>query len=202
MLLLYLYDRLFWLTIAHTLLAHLTYNLLPLAGASPLLSHILTFAVLGTYLVKTLDHLDRERRIRQLGKRATSLRTHTPFNIGVLLQVLWYLSKHRTHEYWWKMFGQRPGGGGVNIGGENGKKFPYTVETITIGGRLVLTADEENVKAILATQFADYGKGPQFRKEWKDFLGLSRFFLFFSTSSEILLRCMHTGCCASSTDEA
>lgn len=88
------------------------------------------------------------------------------------------------------------------MGGENGKKFPYTVETITIGGRLVLTADEENVKAILATQFADYGKGPQFRKEWKDFLGLSRFFLFFSTSSEILLRCMHTGCCASSTDEA
>lgn len=82
------------------------------------------------------------------------------------------------------MFGQRPGGGG-NTAGENGRKFPYTVETITIGGRLVLTADEENVKAILATQFADYGKGPQFRKEWKDFLGLSRFFLFFSTSSEI-----------------
>lgn len=179
MLLLYLYDRLFWLTISHALLAHLTYNLLPLAGASPLLSHILTFAVLGTYLVKTLDHLDRERRIRQLGKRATSLRTHTPFNIGVLLQVLWYLSKHRTHEYWWKMFGKRPGGGGGNMGGENGKKFPYTVETITIGGRLVLTADEENVKAILATQFADYGKGPQFRKEWKDFLGLSKFFFSF-----------------------
>lgn len=78
------------------------------------------------------------------------------------------------------MFGQRPGGGSGNTGGENGKKFPYTVETITIGGRLVLTADEENVKAILATQFADYGKGPQFRKEWKDFLGLSKFFFFFS----------------------
>lgn len=78
------------------------------------------------------------------------------------------------------MFGQRPGGGGAGtIGGENGRKFPYTVETITIGGRLVLTADEENVKAILATQFADYGKGPQFRKEWKDFLGLSKFFFSF-----------------------
>lgn len=78
------------------------------------------------------------------------------------------------------MFGQRPGGGGGNTAGENGRKFPYTVETITIGGRLVLTADEENVKAILATQFADYGKGPQFRKEWKDFLGLSKFLVFFS----------------------
>lgn len=78
------------------------------------------------------------------------------------------------------MFGQRPGGGGGNTAGENGRKFPYTVETITIGGRLVLTADEENVKAILATQFADYGKGPQFRKEWKDFLGLSMFSFSFS----------------------
>ena len=57
---------------------------------------------------------------------------------------------------------------------ENGNpKNPYTVEAITIGERIVFTADEENIKAILATQFQDYGKGPQFRKEWKEFLGLS-----------------------------
>lgn len=37
--------------------------------------------------------------------------------------------------------------------------------------RLVLTADEENIKAILATQFGDYGKGAQFNSEWHDFLG-------------------------------
>lgn len=31
---------------------------------------------------------------------------------------------------------------------------------------MIFTADEENVKAILATQFQEYGKGPQFRIEW------------------------------------
>ena len=59
--------------------------------------------------------------------------------------------------------------------------MPYTVEAITVGERIIFTADEENVKAILATQFNDFGKGPQFRKEWKDFLGLS----IFTTDGEL-----------------
>ena len=163
MLLLYLYDRLFWLTIFYTLFIYITYSVLPRSGASPLISNILTFTLLGTYIVKTIDHLDRERRIRKLGKRATSIRSHWPLNTGLIYEALWYFSHHRNHEFWWKMFKQN-----------EGKQFPYTVEGITIGGRIVFTADEENVKAILATQFADYGKGPQFRKEWKDFLGLSK----------------------------
>ncbi|KAI4726057.1 putative cytochrome 52A4 [Aureobasidium sp. EXF-10728] len=52
---------------------------------------------------------------------------------------------------------------------------PFTREIRTLGMRLVLTADEENIKAILATQFNDYGKGDQFNAEWHDFLGDSIF---------------------------
>ncbi|KAG9946393.1 putative cytochrome 52A4, partial [Aureobasidium melanogenum] len=52
---------------------------------------------------------------------------------------------------------------------------PFTREIRTVGTRLVLTADEENIKAILATQFHDYGKGAQFNSEWHDFLGDSIF---------------------------
>jgi cytochrome P450 len=37
--------------------------------------------------------------------------------------------------------------------------------------RFLLTADPENIKAILTTQFTDYGKGEQFHKEWEPFLG-------------------------------
>ena len=37
--------------------------------------------------------------------------------------------------------------------------------------RLLFTADTENIKAILTTQFADYGKGEPFHNDWKDFLG-------------------------------
>ncbi|KAJ3570616.1 hypothetical protein NPX13_g5674 [Xylaria arbuscula] len=51
----------------------------------------------------------------------------------------------------------------------------YTAETTLLGRRLVLTADPENIKAILATQFSDYGKGEPFHREWKEFLGDSIF---------------------------
>jgi cytochrome P450 len=51
----------------------------------------------------------------------------------------------------------------------------YTVEGRLLGRRIVFTADPENIKAILATQFSDYGKGEPFHREWKEFLGDSIF---------------------------
>lgn len=51
----------------------------------------------------------------------------------------------------------------------------WTVEAAPGGRRVVFTADPENIKAILATQFNDYGKGKPFHDEWKDFLGDSIF---------------------------
>jgi hypothetical protein len=42
-----------------------------------------------------------------------------------------------------------------------------------IGQRIIMTADQENVKAILATQFDDFGKGEKFREDWVDMLGHS-----------------------------
>jgi cytochrome P450 len=43
------------------------------------------------------------------------------------------------------------------------------------GARVILTADSENIKAILSTQFDDYGKGEDFRNVWGAFLGNSIF---------------------------
>lgn len=51
----------------------------------------------------------------------------------------------------------------------------YTVEGKPAGVRCVFTADPENIKAILATQFTDYGKGKPFHDDWKEFLGDSIF---------------------------
>ena len=118
------------------------------------------------YLVwAALGHLREERQIRKLGDHAPVARTWTPFNAGVIGEALWYFHLHRNHEWWWKMF----------------RKFgnperPHTAEAFTLWQRFIFTADEENIKAILATQFQDYGKGPQFREEWRDFLGLSEAF--------------------------
>ena len=45
----------------------------------------------------------------------------------------------------------------------------------------MFTADPENIKAVLATQFADYGKGEPFHEDWKHFLGDS----IFTTDGEM-----------------
>ena len=55
-------------------------------------------------------------------------------------------------------------------------KGSYTVELkILANARVILTADPDNIKTILTTQFENYGKGPQFHLEWQDFLGDSIF---------------------------
>jgi hypothetical protein len=51
----------------------------------------------------------------------------------------------------------------------------YTVEGLPGGLRCIFTADPENIKAVLAAQFQDYGKGKPFHDVWKDFLGDSIF---------------------------
>lgn len=111
----------------------------------------------ASLVFKAVKH---DRLIHRLGNRAPVKRTYYPFGLGLLFEAVWYFSHHRNHEFWWGFFG---------------KYKSYTVESEVLGGRLVFTADEENIKAILATQFRDYGKGEQFQKEWNDFLGLSIF---------------------------
>lgn len=50
-------------------------------------------------------------------------------------------------------------------------KAPYTIEFRIAGKRIIATADPENIKAILASQFNDYGKGEDFHNDFRDFLG-------------------------------
>ncbi|KAK7530584.1 cytochrome P450 [Phyllosticta citribraziliensis] len=55
----------------------------------------------------------------------------------------------------------------------HGRKRPYNYEVRLCGTRLIFTADPENVKAMLSTQFNDYGKGEKMRQDWHDLLGES-----------------------------
>jgi hypothetical protein len=77
------------------------------------------------------------------------------------LDMVYNLVRHalkvKMYELWISMFEQWCGPGG------------YSVEA-NIGGQVVLTAEPENIKAILATQFEDFGKGEKFRKHWHTFL--------------------------------
>jgi cytochrome P450 len=52
---------------------------------------------------------------------------------------------------------------------------PHTMEASVAGQRAIVTDDPDNLKAILATQFKDFGKGEPFHQDWKEFLGDSIF---------------------------
>lgn len=85
---------------------------------------------------------------------------------GPGMDIAWTSLKHTTDdramEFWEMLFTQAPA-------------KSRTIELTMARQRYIFTADPENVKAILATQFEDYGKGKTFHEAWKDFLGDSIF---------------------------
>lgn len=56
-----------------------------------------------------------------------------------------------------------------------------------ISTRIIFTKDPMNIKAILAGQFQDYGKGETFHRDWKEFLGDS----IFATDGELWASSRH-----------
>jgi len=170
--LLYLFDRVATQTAVFGLATWGTWQLRDLAHLSLVYGIIAVLSVWYIHLLVTA--ISRERRLASLGARGPSVRTWTPLNLGFIYNAVWHMVRHRNHEFWWSIFDN------VQAAGQS----LWTVEAMLMGERIVFTADDENIKAILATQFGSYGKGPQFRKEWKDFLGLSmsacgRFSVFF-----------------------
>ncbi|KAK5115778.1 hypothetical protein LTR62_000867 [Meristemomyces frigidus] len=164
----YLVDRLWTPTLLCTLASFTIYSL---RNISPRLVTYSLLALVAVYYGQLLTTaVSRELQLSRLGKRAASRRTFTPYNFGMLFEAIYYVLQHRNHEFWWKLFEK-----------SGNATRPWTVESIVAGERIIFTSDEDNIKAILATQFSDYGKGPQFRKEWKDFLGLS----IFTTDGDI-----------------
>jgi cytochrome P450 len=122
------------------------------------LPYLLLGAGVLIFVYNTAIRLQKDARIRKLGARAPTRTAYLPWSIDMAYDVITYAMKDETYEMWVGMFAKfaRPG--------------QYTVEA-GVGERVILTAEPENIKAILATQFKDYGKGEQFRKDWHSFLG-------------------------------
>ncbi|KAL2165242.1 hypothetical protein VTH06DRAFT_538 [Thermothelomyces fergusii] len=97
---------------------------------------------------------------RMPGARAPRIKSKLPFGLDFIWEAITSGQKNESLAFWNKMFGEAGA---------------YTVEGRVAGRRIVFTADHENIKAILATQFSDYGKGEPFHREWRDFLGDSIF---------------------------
>jgi hypothetical protein len=118
-------------------------------------------SLLAVYLLRKLIRNTLEsRRIRRLGARAPVRRTYMPLGLDMLYDAITSALADRNYEFWLGVFTKY--GNPAN---------PWTVEAGKGAMRLVFTADPENIKALLATQFKDYGKGANFNRDWHDFLG-------------------------------
>jgi cytochrome P450 len=125
----------------------------------------IALGLIATYfLYSFINGSLQSRRINALGGRTSVRKPYLPFGFDLAYEAITAALRHEGLSFWLRGF-QRYGN----------PNNPWTVESDMGGQRLLLTADPENIKAILATQFNDYGKGEQFNKDWHEFLGDSIF---------------------------
>ncbi|KAK4136474.1 cytochrome P450 [Trichocladium antarcticum] len=100
------------------------------------------------------------RLARMPGARASRIKSTLPLGLDFVYGSIVASMKYQNLPFWRKLFSDAQSD---------------TAECRIAGRRIVFTSDPENIKAILATQFNDYGKGEPFHREWKAFLGDSIF---------------------------
>ena len=127
----------------------------------PFLSFGLLFIVFPAVYFSICVTIER-RAIAKLGLFPPQVRAF-PFGIDIVIRSILHTWNDTEYEFWDWLFDWSP------------NKHSKTVELSFARQRFVFTADPENIKAILATQFDDYGKGEPFHNDWKDFLGDSIF---------------------------
>lgn len=111
--------------------------------------------------------LQENYRLAKVGFRGPSIPTWLPLGLDIIYGAVQATIHHKNLEKWNEFYASSK----VDADG-NGS---YTCELRVMGRRTVFTSDPENIKAILATQFNDFGKGEIFHKEWTEFLGDSIF---------------------------
>ncbi|KAK6859542.1 Cytochrome P450 52A13 [Apiospora arundinis] len=133
--------------------------------------HVL--AVTGTltvlYLAYFLIQCTRnELRIRGLGVRAPVLAKNPLTGFRWFLGAARAQRNHRLFQYFDEMF--------VEAKGAPTGDDCVEVQVSPAGGhRYIITRDPEHIKAVLAGQFAQFGKGKEFHDKWSPFLGDSIF---------------------------
>ncbi|PGH06917.1 hypothetical protein AJ79_06390 [Helicocarpus griseus UAMH5409] len=127
------------------------------------------FCILASYI----RGVQIERRIRRLGSHAPILKTYLPLALDFIYKASKYAERREELKFWRENVQSAPLPNG---------EMAATVEINGYSGfRGIFTVDPENIKAVLTGQFADYGKGYRFHREWKDFLGDS----IFATDGEL-----------------
>ncbi|EAW06530.1 cytochrome P450 [Aspergillus clavatus NRRL 1] len=140
-----------------------------------------TLYLLGAFfLICLLRKAQVSTQISMLGYRAPRVGFRLPYAIDFIYKALKAHNIHEDLEFWHQAIRTAKGASKIDH-----------VKTAEVDGgvsnRVILTKDPENIKALLTGQFADYGKGEPFHREWKEFLGDS----IFATDGELWSRSRH-----------
>ncbi|KAK2823843.1 hypothetical protein FQN49_007565, partial [Arthroderma sp. PD_2] len=118
-------------------------------------------------------------KVSRLGAFAPRVKTYLPVSADFIFKAVKAAKKHKDLEFWNSILATTPSPWNGPSATVELKVRPYA--------RNIFTTDPENIKAVLTSQFNDYGKGWRFHKEWKDFLGDS----IFATDGELWSRSRH-----------
>ncbi|KAF8424915.1 cytochrome P450 [Tirmania nivea] len=99
-------------------------------------------------------------KLSKLGKRPPTIPTWTPLlGLDIIRNSMKNAKNYTTFDGW----------------KEKSERVGYTFEMTLLLNRCMFTAEPENMKALLTSQFNDFGKGEEFHKNWFPFLGDSIF---------------------------
>lgn len=143
-----------------------------LAGITP--GQAILWALGIFTLTLMLRRIQTQIKISRLGARAPKVSFRLPYALDFVYKGQVANLAHKDLEFW-----------GDSILSAGGKTNVKTAEVDAgVSTRAIMTLDPENIKALLTAQFADYGKGEPFHKDWKEFLGDS----IFATDGELWSR--------------
>ncbi|KAJ5661858.1 uncharacterized protein N7477_009474 [Penicillium maclennaniae] len=130
---------------------------------------------LGVFtVVLMLRRIQTQIQISRLGARAPKVSFRLPYALDFIYKGQIANLAHNDLQFW-----------GDTIMSAGGKTNVKTAEVDAgVSTRAIMTLDPENIKALLTGQFADYGKGEPFHRDWKEFLGDS----IFATDGEMWSR--------------
>ena len=130
----------------------------------PLTVQVVLVLVVVYYLHRFWTNRKLEQRFAALGAGLAPARVTYVLGFDIIYELVKDYKNHNTLDFWFRHF--RKYGNPSN---------PWTFAMGAKPGQIIFTADPENIKAILATQFDDFGKGEQMYRQWREFLGESIF---------------------------
>lgn len=89
--------------------------------------------------------------------KSPQIRTFLPLGIDYITRGIIYSAQNKSLVFWEELFR---------------KYHPFQTLEVRLGPQTVIVSrDPQVVKALLTTQFGDFGKGERFHTEWREFLG-------------------------------